>query len=446
MKYAKPKHRIIADVYAKRKDNSICVSIQNLHTDPACANFDMNNINMADSDPIGETFTNYLPNAINRRNAVTYMENNALAPYTNSYLDSEYSVSVTQISVTQSRRNSADSQMSVKMSETNIKATSVRNQKHKSVNLKAKKKQRNFYAKRASRRASNSSMESQRITNYMQSVKYKNPYNQIQVSANTTDRQFERRRVCTSADKKDIQKLLHQNELMQTDQSSDDDQSIDESQPMYDPSNMLMPANGHHQVAERGDTFDDKMIQHFITELIKNSNERQLESLRNSYEQSFERNGNGLSRSGRNSTKGRRHKMYSQSNMVEQLSSKMKTDDMATSVSSSMDLGMIPHLDGTRSSFSDQSVNRMKTQSQNSKGSVDVGIQANEYDIASQTATHTVRASRGDDHVEMHQMYKMERSRKRDAPMIARKDNVSGKLLSESEKMEKLKKLLLPSK
>lgn len=57
-KFAKPKHRIIADAYAKRMDDVISVSIQNSHTDPAGLNFDMNNLNSAVSDAMGTHFRN----------------------------------------------------------------------------------------------------------------------------------------------------------------------------------------------------------------------------------------------------------------------------------------------------------------------------------------------------------------------------------------------------
>lgn len=462
----KPKHRIIADAYAKRMDDVISVSIQNSHTDPACANFDMNNLNMANSDPMGATFTNYLPNMVHRRNALTRTDLNSAigAPYTSSCADnnSEINVSVQHFSVEESRRNSIDSQVSqvsVKMSHTNIKATlESHSQKHKSVNMKAKKKQRNYmYAKRTNRRASSSSVESQRITNHMKSVRYKYPGSRIEVRANTTDRKIERRSACTTADINDIHKL--RNEMMRIENSSDDDQSMDESQPMHQPSNMLIPMTGN-QVARRDDGFDkEASIEHIIKHFIQNSNGKQLENwLRNSYEMSCDRNGTGNSGGKSTRRKDARHfnKTYLQQNMADHLSSKLNNGN-DTSVSSSVDLDIIPHLDGTRSSFSDQSMNRMKTQSQNSKGSCDVGIQANEYDIAS----HVRQISRDDcdkDHLseklqmhlpddnytETHQLLQ-ERRRKRDAPQIVRKDVVSGKHLTESDKMEKLKKLLLPS-
>lgn len=459
-------------------DDVISVSIQNSHTDPAGINFDhmMNNINSAESDAMGATLTNYLCNIINRRNAVTMtrmdfnepnMQN--CAPYASSCADnnSEISVSVRHFSV-ESRRNSVDSQVSqtVKMSETNIKATLEKQHKGE-YNMKTKKRQRKYlYARRTNRRASSSSVESQRITNQMQSIKYKNPNSRIHLSTNSMGRQIESHRsaiTTTTADIADIHQLFHRNDGgVHMQHTSDDDQSMDESHLMYaqkdEPSNMLVPLGDHqHQMGDSADSLDvsnekQAAIEQMLKNILKNSTEKQIEALLNSCDR------NGLN--GRNS-KIQRHshnKMYPP-NIETDFTS--KDADIASSISSSIDVDCIRRLDGTQSSFSDQSANRMKTQSQNSKGSCDVGIQANDYDIVSHARQ---QQSRGDctknlpfddskDEKEKFQLnyhqddetHQLLPYRKRDDPTIVRKDTLSGKHLSESEKMEKLKKLLLPS-
>lgn len=466
-------------------DDRISVSIQNSHTDPAGLNFDMNNLNAAESDGMDPTLTNYLRNIINRRNAVTmttmdFNEPNAnCTAYTSSCADnnSEISVSVRHFSV-ESRRNSVDSQVSqvsVKMSETNIKATlESHSQKHKRVNMKSKKSQRNYlYNKRTNRRASSSSVESQRITNQTRAFKYRHPSNRIQVNAHAGGgRQNERRSaVATAADFNDIHFMLNRNNLKQITLTSDDDQSNDDTSAMHlanEHSNMLVPLGAlnayqhQHQMTDSVDSLDASNDQHTsfldekIMEFIRSSSGKQLENLlRNSYDRtSYDRTNNGLNginKSNRNSMRGsknqRHNKLYSQQPPPmkdDQFTSKIKADkDLGTSLSSSMDIDIIKHLDGTRSSFSDQSINRMKTQSQNSKGSCDVGIQT--LDDCSNKDAHLadtihLNYQQDEDFTETHQLLPF-----RKPPSIVRKDTISGKHLSESEKKEKLFKLLLPS-
>lgn len=469
----------------------ISVSIENSHTDPAGINFDVNNLNPAESEEMGATLTNYLCSIINRRNAVTLEtmelgEQNAnCVPYTSSCADnnSEISVSVRHFSVA-SRRSSVDSQVSqvscvsVKMSETNIKATlESRLQKHKSVNMKTKKRQRNYmYAKRTNRRASSSSIESQRITNQMQNIKYKHP-NRIQVSENTIGRQVGRRSAisATPANINDIKQILNRANF----KFDDDDLSDDETQAVIEtePSNMLVPLGAHPpqpndstDSLEMSNKKNEASIEQILQCILKNSNGKQLENLlRRSYERSNERTEHASSTMGkrdRNSMKSSKNqrnshsKMYAHQKNDEPISSKVKHDKETTnSISSSMDFGISAHLNGTQSSFSDQSMNRMKTQSQNSKRSCDVGIQANDYDIAS----HVKNRSRSrddcdkdylpeklqshylnnqdDECTEAHQLLPM---KKRDQPTIVRRNTTRNKDLSESERVKKLKQLLMP--
>lgn len=451
-KFTKPKHRNIADVYAKRIDDS--VSIQNAHTDPAGLNFNMNNLNAVESDAMGETMTNYMCNIINRRNAMDFNQPNMnCGPYGSSCADnnSEISVSVRHFRSIESQRNSIDSQVSqVQMSETKMTFEN-HSRKHK---MKAKKRQRNYlYARRGSRRASSSSIESQQITNQMICNRYPvyGRSNSSRPIANT----------CTKAD---INELLNRNNLQEITNGSDDDKSFEESTTMQittEPSNnnMLAALGSHHHrhMADSSLNMPNDMshekqavIEQVLKSILKNSTEQEIEQLLNSYE----RNGNGQNSIRNSKTQRNSHSKVYANQKDERFSSEITSDiDLATSISSSMNIDLIPPLDGTQSSFSDQSVNRLKTQSQNSKRSCDVGIQANDYDISS----HTRQKSRenglceklqpnyhnqDNDYTETHQLLPF---RKRDAPNIVRKDTMTSKHLSESERAEKLRELLMPS-
>lgn len=453
-------------------DDVISVSIENPHTDPAGINFDVNNLNPAESGGMSPTLTNYLCNLINRRNAVTTLEQSVnCAPYASSCADnnSEFSVSVRHVEVA-SRRSSIDSQVSiVTMSE--IKATLDTTQKQCvnacKMKVQTKKRQHHFYTKQTSRRASSSSMESQAITNQMINNKYKkNSNNRIQVG-----RQIERRSAIstTPADLKDFKQFLNRHHFKHT--TTDDDQSIDDTQPVHDtndPSNMLVPLGmPEYRVNDRRENLNasnDKhaSIEQRVMSIIQNSMGEELENfLRNSYNQGS----NGMGKGDRNSMKSGRNqrhshtKLYPSSKNDEHLPSKIKRDrmnDIATSMSSSIDSDIVQHLNGTQSSFSDQSSNRRKTQSQNSKGSCDVGIQANDYDISSHTRQHsrddcdkdnfseklrTPYNQQDNDCTEMHQLLPI---RLRDQPTIVQKNAIGSKNLSGAEKAKELRKLLMP--
>ncbi|XP_031627808.1 protein smoothened [Contarinia nasturtii] len=437
----RPKHRIIADAYAKRKhmDGDISVSIDHTLTDPAGLNFDVNNLNPAESDGMSSTLRNYMYNIINRRGAVE------LEPFTledkrngvsypsscaeNSYNNSEVSVSVRHIEV-ESRRNSVDSQISLKMSETNFKATlESRPQKHKGINMKTKKRQRNIlYTKRTNRRASSSSIESQRITNQMQNFKYKYPKNGIpNVGENTT---YGRRNAISARPGDILNELRSQ---FKSHDDDDDDQSIDEAQTMEinEPSNMLVPVDmgacSHQRVdsIDRLDASHDNQasLEQIIIGLLRNSDEKKIKHLlKMSHDYP-----NGVDKSHRNSTKRSKtqrnshHKMYEQQTNDESHPSIIKTEkDSGTSMSSSID--------------------REMSQSQNSKRSCDVGIQANDFDIAGQRSRNNY--DQDEECTEMHHL--LPNGRRRDAPTIVRKNIREFEMSSGPQKMQKVHDLLWP--
>ncbi|XP_022917001.2 protein smoothened isoform X1 [Onthophagus taurus] len=108
------KHKIIALAFAKREkfkqDGRISIERQN--SDPVGLNFELNS-------EVSTTWAKNLPRLVTRRGAVP---NDVIYSYTssNQSIDSEMSFSVRHVSI-ESRRNSTDSQVSVKIAE--LKAT-----------------------------------------------------------------------------------------------------------------------------------------------------------------------------------------------------------------------------------------------------------------------------------------------------------------------------------
>lgn len=132
----KQKYKIIAQTYAKRKElqdtGRLSVSFYEAHTDPAGLNFDINDLNSAATNEMSSTWCNYLPKIARRRSAIANSTTSCGAGGTGgggggprkSSVDSEYSLSVRQFSV-ESRRNSMDSQVSVKIAEVQTKVSGM---------------------------------------------------------------------------------------------------------------------------------------------------------------------------------------------------------------------------------------------------------------------------------------------------------------------------------
>lgn len=111
-----PKHKVIAQTWAKRKEfedkGRLSITLYNTHTDPVGLNFDVNDLNSSETNEISSTWVNYLPLCIKRRMALTgagTTNSSSQGPRKNS-VDSEISFSVRHVSV-ESRRNSVDSQV-----------------------------------------------------------------------------------------------------------------------------------------------------------------------------------------------------------------------------------------------------------------------------------------------------------------------------------------------
>lgn len=123
-----PKHKVIAQTWAKRKEfedkGRLSITLYNTHTDPVGINFDVYDINSSETIEISSTWANYLPKCVKRRMALTLATNSSSQGTRHkSSIDSEISFSVRHVSV-ESRRNSLDSQVSVKIAEMKTKVAS----------------------------------------------------------------------------------------------------------------------------------------------------------------------------------------------------------------------------------------------------------------------------------------------------------------------------------
>ena len=155
------KHKVIAQAFAKRKEfknqGRLSISFHNSHTDPVGLKFDMNSA--VGSHDFSSTWANNLPRFVNRRYALTGCPSSSSHGHRRNSIDS-ISFSVRHVSV-ESRRNSNDSQVSVKIAEMKTKVASrSRGSKSKS---RSSRHRRDFTSRRYSRKESSTSMESQII-------------------------------------------------------------------------------------------------------------------------------------------------------------------------------------------------------------------------------------------------------------------------------------------
>ena len=154
------KHKVIAQAFAKRKEfqnaGRLSISFHNSHTDPVGLKFDMNSA--VGSHDFSSTWANNLPRFVNRRYALTGCPSSSSHGHRRNSIDS-ISFSVRHVSV-ESRRNSNDSQVSVKIAEMKTKVAS-RSRGSKSKRSSRNHQRRDFTARRYSRKESSTSMESQ---------------------------------------------------------------------------------------------------------------------------------------------------------------------------------------------------------------------------------------------------------------------------------------------
>lgn len=199
-----PKHKVIAQTWAKRKEfedkGRLSITLCNTHTDPVGLNFDVNDLNSSETNDISSTWANYLPQFVKRRMALTgavtgagaggNSASHATAAHRKNSLDSEISFSVRHVSV-ESRRNSVDSQVSVKIQEMKTKVARSRGGRHHSKHHSTGKryqKARDFSTthgrRHNGRRESSTSIESQIIA--LQKTTYPNNRHKVGLFAQST--------------------------------------------------------------------------------------------------------------------------------------------------------------------------------------------------------------------------------------------------------------------
>lgn len=483
-----PKHKVIAQTWAKRKDfedkGRLSITLYNTHTDPVGLNFDVNDLNSSETNEISSTWVHYLPQCVKRRMALT----GATTGNTNSSsqgqagrknsLDSEISVSVRHVSV-ESRRNSVDSQVSVKIAEMKTKVASRTRQHGKhgysSSSNKRTQRRRDFIAASSGRtakyssaagrgrRESSTSVESQVIA--LKKTTYPNASHKVGMFAHQSTKKHNstRRRnagldptiindfiqkngqfilpfltnqgMTTSSDEEENSRAsfkIHDLNVVVKQEVSDDEDDDDEAHPKI----QELPSNASKSHA----------LEHFLKHMQK-SNESNRQS----------RNSQRSRKSRKEHSKPIHHhadlgldldldadsNSDFKHNYVRQLTAAI--DANADSLScSSVELD-IP-LGGTHSSYSGMSTG--KPNSRNSKTSCDVGIQANPFDIA----THTL-PTYGNDELQQAMRLLNAASRQRNEmnsedatemqSLLGPRHHKEPTLMSESDK---LKMLLLPSK
>lgn len=465
-KFTKPKHKVIADAYAKRNEGVISVSIQNSNTDPAGLNFDMNNLNSNASNGMSSTLMNYMGNIINRRNALPSLsyQGASRCPPCASSCDSEISVSVRQFNVSiESRRSSLDSQVSVKVSETEVKTKveSHSSKKHRSAKMRTKKHSRFSTKRGTNRRTSSSSVESQMIV--AEEYKYKTPKSEIQMNSSVVDSHItkNRRGAITAFQMADLNKLIDTNYLnLHSLTTTDDDEVVVNGKDDIEPTNALVPyvQNNHYNetLKDSVGSFDSENEQNEHSEIAIQNHSHYLYPLI----EDIMRQNSGIERitniggSGTmNETKSIRDSIRSNKNRQSQLKHKKNnkntgTGDVLSSSLSSIDIDVANgnHLHG---SYSGSSIGgAQKSHSRNSKASCDVGIQANAYDIAShrrnddlernELPENQARNEDDEDEANFNEMQQLLMFKKREPSIVSRKG------ATKMNRSEQLRMLLLP--
>ncbi|KAH8353315.1 hypothetical protein KR084_010256 [Drosophila pseudotakahashii] len=388
-----PKHKVIAQTWAKRKDfedkGRLSITLYNTHTDPVGLNFDVNDLNSSETNDISSTWAAYLPQCVKRRMALTGAatgNSSSHGPRKNS-LDSEISVSVRHVSV-ESRRNSVDSQVSVKIAEMKTKVASRSRRKHVgSSGSKRTHRARDYTAsatgRSSRRRESSTSVESQVIA--MKKTTYPNASHKVGVFTQHSSKKqhnytssMKRRTANAGLDPNILKQFLHNNGefmfpfLQNHDMTSSSEEHSQQSLKIQD-LNMVVKQ-------EEFSEDDHDGIQ--IEELPNN---KQVANFLKNMKKSNESNGN---RHSRNSTRSRQSRKSRKSHPkttglelqdFKRDCARNRSNDRSLSCSSeeldvALDMGS-----PLNSSYSGMSMG--KPQSRNSKTSCDVGIQANPFEL-----------------------------------------------------------------
>lgn len=447
-----PKHKVIAQTWAKRKEfedkGRLSITLYNTHTDPVGLNFDMNDFNSSATNDISSTWANYLPQFVKRRFAITGAATNSSSHgcQRKSSLDSEISFSVRHVSV-ESRRNSVDSQVSVKIAEMKTKVAS-RNRNSHNKNSKNRSRRKDFMAasgrKYNSRRGSSTSVESQIIA--LKKTTYPNACHKVGLFAQSKSaKNMKRRSASAGLDPNDINKFLAKNghfiiPFLQKGMTSSSDEETSRASFKVQDSRL--------DVVLRQDLSDDDDYTHNgakIEELHVDDNEcrnsTKSRASRKSTAQASKRCRNN--KLNKNTQKVATANLdVSDLNLNHYMNRDDDDDDDDCSMSSfSLDIDLPT---GMQSSYSGISMG--KPHSRNSKTSCDVGIQANAYEIAATQTYDDDELLKAMRHLNAKNRKKSEMTNNDDAethellPMVKHRETI---IMSEAEK---LKMLLLPSK
>lgn len=369
-------------------------------------------------------------------------------------MDSEISVSVRHYSV-ESRRNSVDSQVSVKIAEVQTK---VARRTHGTVKSKTRGRRRDFNAcNKRFRRESSTSVESQIIT-AMKKTSY--PSNGFFTSK---DKSLKRRNAGI-VDANDITHFLNSVLQNQGMGATSDDDNLSRTSVKIQDSRLDFVMRQDMRVSDdefgsrpkyaRSDDEPDRKMYPSLQDVLNATN---VNSTNNSLKSSKERpDGDRNSKNSLRSVKSRkssrpnsRRLKKGSKNTAPKITTKRDAagqfsgldDSSFASYSSGLEIPT-----GVQSSYSGVSLG--KPHSRNSKTSCDVGTQANSYEIETQTQLSgeydgTLRknerdARNDDEFTEQHQL--LAPNKKKESTIGARRDTLT---MSETDK---LKMLLLPSK
>ncbi|EDX03200.1 protein smoothened [Drosophila simulans] len=388
-----PKHKVIAQTWAKRKDfedkGRLSITLYNTHTDPVGLNFDVNDLNSSETNDISSTWAAYLPQCVKRRMALTGAatgNSSSHGPRKNS-LDSEISVSVRHVSV-ESRRNSVDSQVSVKIAEMKTKVASRSRGKHGGSSSNRRTQRRRDYiaaatGKSSRRRESSTSVESQVIA--LKKTTYPNASHKVGVFAHHSSKKqhnytssMKRRTANAGLDPSILNEFLQKNGdfifpfLQNQDMSSSSEEDNSRASQKIQDLNVVVK---QQEISE--DDHDGIKI-----EELPNSKQVALENFLKNIKKSNESHCNRHSRNSARSQSRKSQKRHLKNPAADldfrKDCVKYRSNDSLSCSSEELDVALdVGSL--LNSSFSGISMG--KPHSRNSKTSCDVGIQANPFEL-----------------------------------------------------------------
>lgn len=362
----------------------LSISFHNTHTDPVGLNFELNSVG---SNDLSSTWAAALPKLVNRRCALTGADTGSVSSQRRNSMDSEISISVRRVSV-ESRRNSVDSQLSVQIAElkTTRKVNGGRRHRHH------RRRRREFSSRRMSktgplfsRRESSTSLDSQLGTHLLNVLAKGNDVKDIVPN-------LKRRTASAGLDGQQFSNLLSNGKLVvpftipgQSEISEDENVSLTISESKY---NLVL--SGQRNVG-----INDETVMKSLRKGL------QIEEL--SSDNCSKKSDNRYSRSDRESRSSRKslHKRDSRRSKSEyRRSEKYKTnsddsyhenkklsDDESSVSSFCPELSQLAVQSSLNSGVSVGTQHNCEKNrgSKQSKTSIDVGVQANAREIATQT-------------------------------------------------------------